>query len=142
AGSVPLKEVAFRIKLDNGLLTVDPLALEMPEGRVSGKATVDARVTVPKVHLDLRIKDIRLDQLKGKAPGAQAPLGGVMEARAVLDGKGDSAHSVMSNASGMLTAVLPNGEVRSAFAELTGINVAKGVGLLLTNPDGRVPIRC
>jgi hypothetical protein len=48
----------------------------------------------------------------------------------------------MSNANGMLTVVLPNGEVRSAFAELTGINVAKGVGLLLTKPDDRVPIRC
>jgi uncharacterized protein involved in outer membrane biogenesis len=105
---------------------------------------IDARKNVPKVHIDVRVKDIQLDQLKGKgkAPDAPAPLGGVMEARAVIDGTGDSVHSVMSNANGMLTVVLPNGEVRSAFAELTGINVAKGVGLLLTKPDDRVPIRC
>src|SRR6202022_3160501 len=77
-----------------------------------------------------------------KASAGPAPLAGVMQARAVVDGTGDSVHRVMSNANGMLTVVLPNGEVRSAFAELTGINVAKGVGLLLTKSDDKAPIRC
>jgi uncharacterized protein involved in outer membrane biogenesis len=146
AGSVPFKQVALHVKLDNGVLALDPFAFEMPQGHLTGNVKIDARKNVPKVHIDVRVKDIRLDQLKGKskggAPDAPAPLGGVMEARAVIDGTGDSVHSVMSNANGMLTVVLPNGEVRSAFAELTGINVAKGVGLLLTKPNDRVPIRC
>ncbi len=132
AGSVPFKQVAFRIKLDNGVLALDPFAFEMPQGRLSGDAKIDARQDVPKVHIDVRIKDIQLDQLKGKAPGAQAPLGGVMQARMVVNGTGDSVHKVMSDANGTFTLILPNGEVRSAFAELTGINVSKGLGLLLT----------
>jgi AsmA family protein len=144
AGSVPFKRVALHVKLDNGVLALDPFAFEMPEGHLSGNVKIDARKNVPKVHIDVRVKDIRLDQLKGKgnAPDAPAPLSGVMEARAVIDGTGDSVHSVMSNANGMLTVVLPNGEVRSAFAELTGINLAKGVGLLLTKPNDRAEIRC
>ena len=88
------------------------------------------------------MKDIQLDQLKGKAPGAQPPLGGVMQARMVINGTGDSVHKVMSDANGKFTLILPNGEVRSAFAELTGINVAKGLGLLLTKGDERATIRC
>jgi uncharacterized protein involved in outer membrane biogenesis len=142
AGSVPFKQVALRVKLDNGVLALDPFAFEMPQGHLTGNVKIDARKSVPKVHIDVRVKDIQLDQLKGKAPDAAPPLGGVMEARAVIDGTGDSVHSVMSNANGMLTLVLPNGEVRSAFAELTGINVAKGVGLLLTKPNDRAEIRC
>lgn len=146
AGSLPFKQVALHVKLDNGVLALEPVAFEMPQGHVTGNVKIDARKNVPKVHIDVRVKDIQLDQLKGKgkgkAPDGPAPLGGVMEARAVIDGTGDSVHSVMSNANGMLTAVLPNGEVRSAFAELTGINVAKGVGLLLTNPNDRAEIRC
>jgi AsmA family protein len=144
AGSVPFKRVAFRVKLDNGLLALDPFAFEMPQGHLTGNVKIDARKDVPKAHIDVRVKDIQLDQLKGKGKpsDAAAPLGGVMEARAVIDGTGDSVHTVMSNANGMLTVVLPNGEIRSAFAELTGINVAKGVGLLLTKPQDRVPIRC
>jgi uncharacterized protein involved in outer membrane biogenesis len=144
AGSVPFKQVALDVKLNNGVLALDPVALEMPQGHLTGNVTIDARKSVPKAHIDVRLKDIQLDQLKdkGAAPDAPAPLGGVMEARAVIDGTGDSVHRVMSNANGMLTVVLPNGEVRSAFAELTGINVAKGVGLLLTKPDDRAEIRC
>ena len=36
----------------------------------------------------------------------------------------------------------PSGEVREAFAELTGINVTRGLGLLLTDSDDTIPIRC
>jgi uncharacterized protein involved in outer membrane biogenesis len=144
AGTVPFEQVAFRVKLDNGVLALDPFAFEMPQGHLAGNVKIDARKKVPKVHMDVRVKDIQLDQLKGKGkgPDASAPLSGVMEARAVIDGTGDSVHTVMSNANGMLTVVLPNGEVRSAFAELTGINVAKGVGLLLTKSEDRAQIRC
>ena len=142
AGKVPFKQVAFRVKIDNGVLTLDPVALEMPQGHLTGNAKIDARADVPQVHIDMRMKDIQLDQLKGKAPDASPPLGGVMQARMVVDGTGDSVHRVMSDGNGMLTVVLPNGEVRSAFAELTGINVAKGIGLLLTKSDDKAPIRC
>lgn len=142
AGAVPFKQVAFRVKLDNGVLALDPFSFEMPQGHLSGKARIDARNDIPKVHIDVRVKDIQLDQLKGKAPNATPALGGVMQARAVVDGTGDSLHRVMADANGMLTVVLPNGEVRSAFAELTGINVAKGVGLLLTGANDRAEIRC
>jgi len=144
AGSVPFKQVALHVKLNNGVLALDPFAFEMPQGHLTGNVKIDARKNVPRVHVDVRVKDIQLDQLKGKgkAADAPAPLSGVMQARAVIDGTGDSVHSVMSNANGMLTVILPNGEVRSAFAELTGINVAKGVGLLLTKPNDRAEIRC
>jgi uncharacterized protein involved in outer membrane biogenesis len=114
----------------------------MPQGHLSGNARIDARKDIPKVHIDVRVKDIQLDQLKGKAPDAKAPLGGVMQARLVVDGTGDSVHRVMSDANGKFTLILPNGEVRSAFAELTGINVSKGLGLLLTNADDKAEIRC
>jgi uncharacterized protein involved in outer membrane biogenesis len=142
AGTIPFKQVAFRVKLQDGIFALNPLTVQMPQGQLSGSAKVDARQDVPKVHIDVRMKDIQLDQLKGKAPDATPPLAGIMQARAVVDGTGDSAHRVMSNANGMFTLVLPNGEVRSAFAELTGINVAKGLGLLLTNANEREQIRC
>jgi AsmA family protein len=142
AGNLPFKEVAFRVKIDEGVLSLDPFAFEMPQGRLSGEARIDARKDIPAVHIDVRIKDIQLEQLKGKKRGASAPVLGVMQARAVVDGTGDSVHQVMSDATGRLTLILPDGQVTSALAELTGINVTKGLGLLLTKSDEKVPIRC
>ncbi len=142
AGQIPFKQVAFRVKLDNGVLALDPLTFEMKQGRVAGDVRINARKSIPAAHIDLRVKDVQLDQLKGKSPGAEPPLGGVMQARAVIDGAGDSVHRVMSNANGTFTVVLPRGEINAAFAELTGINVAKGLGLLLTKPRDKDEIRC
>ncbi|MGH8137551.1 MAG: AsmA family protein [Steroidobacteraceae bacterium] len=142
AGSVPFKQVVLHIKLHEGVLSLDPFAFDMPQGHLTGEARIDARKEIPKVSIDARLKDIQLDQLKGKAPDAKPPLDGIMEARAVIEGTGDSVHGVMSHANGTVTAILPHGEVRAAFAELTGINVARGIGLLLKGDNDRAEIRC
>ncbi len=142
AGSVPLKQVALHVKLEEGVLSLDPFAVDLPQGHLRGNARIDARTKTPKVRIDARLKDIQLDQLKGKAPDSKPALGGVMQARAVIEGTGDSVHAVMSDANGTVTTILPHGEVRAAFAELTGINVARGVGLLLKGDNDRAEIRC
>ncbi len=142
AGSLPLKEVQLQIALDNGVLQLAPFEFTLPQGQMKGTLRVDARKDVPATQLDLRIKDIQLDQLKGRKPGAQPPLAGVMQARIVLAGSGRSVHDFMAGANGSVTGVLPRGEIRAAFAELTGINVARGLGLLLTGDQKRTDIRC
>jgi AsmA family protein len=139
---VPFKKVAFRVKLDAGLLTLDPISFEMPQGHLSGQVKIDARSNVPAVHIDVRVKDIQLDQLKSAKPTASAPLVGMLQARAVIDGTGDSVHAVMGDSNGRVTLILPEGQVTSAFAELTGVDVAKGLRLLLTKGDDKAPVRC
>jgi hypothetical protein len=142
AGSLPLKEVALTVKLDNGVLSLEPFAFEMPQGKLSGTVHIDARGDKPKTRLDVRVKNVQLDQLKGKAPDAKPPLGGVLQARAVFEGTGDSVHDFMADANGKVYAVVPHGQVNAAFAELTGINVARGLGLLIKGNDERAEIRC
>jgi AsmA family protein len=142
AGQIPFRQVALRAKLDDGVLALDPLVVEMKQGRMAGEVRIDARKPVPVVHMDLRVKDIQLDQLKGKSPHAEPPLEGLMQARAVIDGTGDSVHRVMSDANGTFTVVLPQGQINAAFAELTGIDVARGLGMLLTNRRDKDKIRC
>jgi uncharacterized protein involved in outer membrane biogenesis len=142
AGSVPMQKVAFHVKLDDGVLAVSPFELELPQGRLSGTARIDARGKTPQTKLDVRVKDVQLDQLKGKKPDAQPPLTGVMQGRAVIEGQGDSVHDLMADANGRVSFILPSGQVNAAFAELTGINVARGLGLLLKGNEDKAPIRC
>jgi hypothetical protein len=142
AGSLPIKQVGFHLELDEGVLSLDPLAFELPQGKLEGTIHIDARGKQPDTRVDVRMRNIQLDQLKGKAPDAQPPLGGILQARAVLEGHGDSVHDMMADADGRIIAILPHGEVRAAFAELTGINVARGIGLLLKGDEERADIRC
>ncbi len=48
AGSLPMKEVAFHIKLDDGVLSLTPFAFELPQGKLSGTARIDATGKTPK----------------------------------------------------------------------------------------------
>lgn len=67
---------------------------------------------------------------------------GVMQGRMRIDGAGNSVHAIAADANGTVSLVLPKGQIREAFAELTGIDVVRGLGLLLTKKDQTVPIHC
>lgn len=142
AGTVPFTEVNLHVRLDDGVLTLDPLRFDMAQGRIAGKVEIDARSQPANVRADFHASDIQLAQFKGKTPDAAPPLDGILDARTVIQGTGDSVHEVMSDATGTFTVVVPQGDVRSAFAELTGVDVAEGIGLLVGKGDDQAPIRC
>jgi AsmA family protein len=141
AGNVPLQGVDFRVRLEDGVLTLDPLELQMPQGKVHGTVRIDARGATPDTHMDLRVTDIQLAQFKGKAAGAVPPVSGTVQARLVAQGRGDSVHAFAAGANGNATFVLPHGEISAALAELTGVDLVNGIGLLLQK-DRRSEIRC
>jgi len=142
AGTVPFTQVSLHVKLDDSVLTLEPLRFDMAQGRIAGEVHIDARSQPPKVRADFRAEDIQLAQFKGKGANAAPPVDGLLDARAVIEGTGDSVQKVMSDASGTLSVIVPQGDVRSAFAELTGVDVAEGIGLLVKKPDDRATIRC
>jgi uncharacterized protein involved in outer membrane biogenesis len=137
---VPIRNVAFKLKLDHGNLDIDPLEFQLPEGKLDGSIDLNASGDVPHTSLDLRLSDIRLDQFKPKN-ATDAPVQGVMEGRLHIEGSGNSVHAIAADADGTLSAVITHGQIRAAFAELAGIDVVRGLGLLLTSKQD-VPIRC
>jgi AsmA family protein len=138
---LPLRSGAVKLNLDRGLLTAHDLAVELPRGRIAGVVRLNARGAVPVTDLDLRLSGARLEQLVPAMDGG-TPLAGALVARAKLRGTGDSVHRAASTADGQAVVVVPGGEIRRAFAELLGVNVVKGLGLLLSKDQEKTDIRC
>jgi hypothetical protein len=138
---MPIKKLRFRLRLDDGRMTFDPLHFTLPGGQFSGTVAVNAKPNVPVTDLDMKLDHVDLSQIKSKG-GADAPLGGQMVGRIRLHGTGSSVHKMAADATGDVTFVIPSGVIRAAFAELTGINVAKGLNLLLTKKEDKTEIRC
>ena len=138
--SLPLRALSLDIILDNGLLSLDPLTIDLTRGRVGGAVAINARDETPRVDLDVRLSNARLESFL--RVGDQQPLTGSLVGRVQLSGSGASVRDAAANANGRISLVTPSGEVREAFAELTGINVTRGLGLLLTDSDDTIPIRC
>lgn len=141
AGRLPIRALSLKAVLDHAVLTVDPLAMSLPQGRFTGVIRLDARRAPPSEAVDLRLTDARLENLMpGK--GGFPPLEGGLFARAKLSSVGDSLRAAAAGASGSVTLVIPHGEMRKAFAELLGINAANGLLLLFSKSQSETPIRC
>lgn len=141
AQKVPIQDVAFKLNLNQGDLKIDPIDFTLPQGKLAGSIELKTRQQTPQTSMDIRLSGIHLDQFKPKN-ATEAPLEGVMEGRLRIDGSGNSVHAIASDANGNFSLVLPHGQMREAFAELAGIDVIRGLGLLLTKKDQTVPIRC
>jgi uncharacterized protein involved in outer membrane biogenesis len=139
APHLPLRGASAHVKLDNGLLVADPVSFALPQGSLAGSVKLNARGAIPVTDLDVRLSNARLEQM---VPISGQPLTGALVGRARLHGTGDSVHRAFSNADGEMLLVVPGGEIRKAFAELLGINVTKGLGLLFAKDETTTPIRC
>jgi uncharacterized protein involved in outer membrane biogenesis len=138
---LPLKKVHFHLVLDDAKITIAPLAFTLPEGQFSGSVSLNARPAVPVTDIDMQLENLDLTQFKPQSSNT-SPLAGDLVGRIKLHGEGTSVHKAAADANGDLTFVVPQGQMRAAFAELTGINVASGLGLLLAKKDANTQIRC
>jgi len=136
----PLRGLALDISLEDGLLRLAPMTLELSQGRLGGAVAINAREETPRVDVDVRLSNARLESILPFE--GNPPLTGALLGRAQLSGSGASVRQAAANASGDISLVSPSGEVREAFAELTGINVTRGLGLLLTEDQSKIAVRC
>jgi uncharacterized protein involved in outer membrane biogenesis len=141
AGFLPVRALVLGVALHRGRLTVDPLRMELPQGNLEAKISLDATGRVPRESIDARLSNARLETLLGHGKGP-APLEGGVMARLDLAGSGDSVRAAAASANGKVVAVVSHGEIRQAFAELLGIDATKGLFLLLTKDQAETPIRC
>lgn len=139
--SVPVREVQVHALLENGLLLLQPMSFTLRQGRLTGKVQIDARRSNPESQVDMVLDDADLSQFKPRG-GGESPLSGPLLGRIRLHGYGTSVHKFVSHMDGNVNMAVPRGEMRSAFAELTGINLAKALGLLLARSEDRTQLRC
>ena len=114
------------------MLNLKPLAFGFTQGKLSGSLKIDARKDIPTSTVDARITDIRAENF---IKGSDKPIQGMLEARAVLTGTGNSVHAAASNANGTFTAVVPTGGMRHSLAEWTGVDVLTALSLNLSGDN-------
>lgn len=139
--SMPLRQVALQLRVQDSVLHLDPFEFTLPEGRIVGFAVIDAREQVPTEHLDVRLTRVQLAQFHTKGT-TKPPLEGTLVGRLKVHGVGASMHAFASTADGTLSMVVPRGEINQAFAEFAGIDVARGLGLLLEKNQQQTTLRC
>jgi uncharacterized protein involved in outer membrane biogenesis len=138
---MPMKEVKFHLLMKDGVLKLDPLSFVLDSGKFAGTVTIDAAKDVPESTIDMGIDAVDLSQFRS-AKLKQPPLQGSLTGRLKIHGYGASIHKLASSADGTVSIALPTGQMNEPLAELTGIDVVKGLGLLISDKQPNTAIRC
>ena len=141
AGHFPMRDFRMHVRLDHGVLAIDPLSVDIAQGRLAGMIRLDARHTVPTSAIDLRLSGAQLGPLI-KTKGPNPPIEAGLWARARLQGTGASVRAAAAHANGSVTAVLPSGALRKTIGNLINFNLDRTAFLLITKNKKDTPIHC
>ncbi|WP_439476496.1 AsmA family protein [Brevundimonas sp.] len=136
-----IRQVDLGADLKDGILKLDPVSFDFNRGSLNGTARINANRDIPYTTADFRLRGYPLESIVPARDGAPTVTGAAL-GRAKLEGPGASVHDFAANSNGTISLVVPQGRMRSAFAELLGINVTAGLGRLLSGDEGSSEIRC
>ena len=137
-GPSPFTSLHGRAVLDDRRLTLDPLAVGLTAGTMTGTALVDDRGTAPRLTLDLTVKGSTIQALFTPDGTIQGPFA----ARLRLAGSGDTVRAALAKADGSAGFAVPTGTVRRDYATYLGGDVLGSVGVAVSGGQARVPLRC
>ena len=137
---IALQKLRVGLDLADGVLRLDPFDVDLADGKIVSKMTLDARDPTLKAQVDVQASRLRLARLVPPSPRL-APSTGTIGARAVLSGSGNSIADLAGNANGEIRAVLSKGQVSNLLDAVSGLNGGKIITLLMGG-DKPIPIRC
>jgi len=141
ANDMNIRAVRMGANLEAGLLDLDPVAFTFNRGTLTGSARINAKRDIPYTALDFRLTGYPLESIVPARNGT-APITGRATGRMRLEGAGNSIHRFAAASKGSVSIVVPYGEIRSAFAELLGINASAGLLKLLRGDQSKANMRC
>lgn len=138
--NLPLDDVEARVRLQDKVLSLEPLKFGVAGGTVSNMLRVDGKGDV--LHADM-VVEARGLQLKQLFPGAESMEAsfGELHGDGRLKGSGDSIAGLLGTSNGELSLALSRGTISQFLMEAAGLNVANVVFVKLFG-DEQVMLEC
>lgn len=120
---LPISNVDTRVRMQSGVLTLDPLRFDMAGGNVTAGIRIDANAAPPKGVISIDVQHLKLHRLfenvggLSKSPGE---IGGTIK----LAGAGDSIAALLGHSDGSLHLLTTGGRVSETLMEEAGLNFA------------------
>lgn len=140
APSLPIDDMDAHLKLDAGLLRLEPLNFGVADGTIRSTIQLDARQDTIDTRLQASVRRISLgglfppDTLAGDAVGR---IGGDFNLR----GTGNSVAAMLGTANGDVAVGMGAGRVSNLLVELAGIDIYEALKYLI-GKDKQIPVRC
>jgi len=137
---LPLENLDTRIRMQDAVLTLDPLEFGTAGGKLGGTIRLDGRQETIKGDARIRVQSLKLAKLFPTVKVTQASVGdlnGAIE----LAGTGNSVARLLGSSNGKIGVYMEGGEVSEFVMQLVAINLW-GIAKTKLGGDRQIPIRC
>ncbi|WP_082522175.1 AsmA family protein [Ramlibacter sp. Leaf400] len=140
AKGLPLDRMGVNVRLDNGVLVLDPLDLGVAGGRLAGRVRIDANAQPAVVQTKLDARSLELNRLFPRSESARNSFGKI-QGQVDLATRGGSVAQMLANANGNVAMLMGRGEISNILLEIAGLDGGEIIKFLVRG-DNRVELRC
>jgi AsmA family protein len=138
--NLPLDKGSVHVKLNAGVLQLDPVSLGVAGGTVAGRIHIDANVTPAAFDTKLDVQGLKLNQLLPAVETTKSSLGKI-SGKFDLRGRGNSVAQMLGSASGDVAVLMGKGQISNILLEFIGLDGGEAIKFFLRG-DRNVELRC
>ncbi|MES2360583.1 MAG: AsmA family protein [Pseudomonadota bacterium] len=137
---LPLDKGSVHVKIVNGVMQLDPVALGVAGGSLAGRITVDVNVQPAAFDTRLELRAVQLNRLFPTIQTTKSSLGKI-SGQVNLKGRGNSAAQMLGSASGDVAVLMGKGELSNILLEFIGLDAGEIIKFLVRG-DHNVKLLC
>ena len=138
---IPLEDFYTHLKLNSGVLVLDPMNFGMAGGKLVSTITLDARSNPIAAKASIDVRRVKLGQLFPTLETAKNTSSGSLGAQIRLAGRGNSISDMLATADGTINAGMAGGRVSELGVWLVNLHGGQLLPLLFGG-DRPTQIRC
>ena len=138
--NLPIEHLVTHLKVDNGLMTLDPANFAVAGGNIMAAVTINARGDIPGGEARVEVRKLQLPRLFPSIELTHGSLG-LIGGTANIKGRGESVGALLGSADGHFGLIMSGGEISEMLLAAVDLDGATLLKLLFTG-DKNVPMRC
>ncbi|MCA1715100.1 MAG: AsmA family protein, partial [Gammaproteobacteria bacterium] len=140
APKLPLDDMDAHLKLENGLLRLDPLNFGVAGGDISSNIRMDAREATIRTRADITARGLNISKLLPTVELARDAVG-KLGGKVAINGNGNSIAKMLGSADGDIALGMGRGQISNKLMEWAGLDIAEVLKFMIRG-DRRIPVRC
>ncbi|MFD0739311.1 AsmA family protein [Lysobacter koreensis] len=137
---LPLDDMDAHLKLEDGLLRLEPLNFGVAGGDIRSIIRMDAREATIRTRAQIAARGLNLPKLLPDVKLAQDAIGRI-GGDITVTGSGNSIARMLASADGDIAVGMGRGQISNLLMELAGLDIAEALKFLI-GKDRKVPVRC
>ncbi len=138
--ALPINNLSTHLRLQNGVLTLDPLKFGVAGGTLAGLVKLDGRSQPIQASTDLKARKIHLGQLFPTLDRTKTSIG-LVNGDIDLKGRGNTVADMLGSADGRFAMVINGGEISKLMMEAVGLHLLEMLQLKISG-DKNIQINC